>query len=117
MLKIKPVAAVLLVAAMLTVFVGCEKRDNVLRGGERGNALFSFAPSGEDGQGKYVLNTASGRIHLPSCLYAEKISKENRLPTEDLAQAILEGYAACSHCLSNKTETENEENRNANSKD
>ncbi len=106
-----------MIVAFLTAFGGCEDRDNTLTGGTRGQGSFTFSHNGEDRQGDYILNASSRRIHLSSCLYVEKISQENKIPINDLAQALAEGYVYCSRCFANEIDIENEENRNANSKD
>lgn len=115
MSKIKRLMALVCTVAILGAAVGCEESNNRSIGAERGKLPFTFAHSGQDLEETYILNTSSRRIHLPSCLYAEKTAEKNRLPISDVTQALREGYTYCSRCLPTDTDTENEENRNAES--
>ena len=48
---------------------------------------------------KYVLNTDSKKIHIPTCSYATKISSKNRQEYRgDLTDLINSGYTACGVC-------------------
>ena len=115
MSKIKRLMALACTVAILGATVGCEEQNDPIAGGWRGENEFSFVHSGQDLEETYILNTSSRRIHLPSCLYAEKTAEKNRLPMSDVTQALREGYTYCSRCLPTDTDTENEEKRNAES--
>lgn len=52
-----------------------------------------------DEEAKYVLNTNSMKIHLPTCSYVQSISKENKLNTiESKEDLIKQGYSPCGVC-------------------
>lgn len=117
MSKIKRLSASVCVIVMLSAFMGCQEKNTFVAGGERGKAPFSFTQNEEEFTASYILNISSQRIHLPSCRYAKTIAPDNRLPVSDLSQALAEGYTYCSRCLAHSTDTENEENENAKTKD
>jgi DNA-entry nuclease len=48
----------------------------------------------------YILNTNTGKFHLPSCGHADSIKEENRLEVKGQTrdQMIQHGYSACGTC-------------------
>ncbi len=56
--------------------------------------------SGEiSGNGTYILNTSSKKIHLPTCRYAESINDENKEEYTGSKQALIDdGYTSCGTC-------------------
>ena len=46
----------------------------------------------------YVLNTHTKRIHYPWCNSVKDIKGENKAYTDDLKQAINDGYKSCGNC-------------------
>ena len=47
----------------------------------------------------YVLNTNSGKFHLPDCENAASISEKNRLEITQTLKAMLDaGYSPCGRC-------------------
>ena len=113
MLTMKRLSALVCVFAILGSCMGCQDKNTMSSGAKRGKEPFTFTHNQGDLEEAYILNTSSGRIHLPDCTYAETIAPHNRLPVSDLSQALAEGYTYCSRCLSNHTDTENEENEHA----
>jgi len=105
----------LTLAALLWIGCGCEKQNDKFPGGENGNETFSFSGAEQTEEEGFVLNTASSRIHVPDCPYAERTAKENRLWVSDVKQALAEGYDFCKHCLGEKSDADikNEEQQNA----
>ena len=56
-----------------------------------------FLNSGE--QHDYVLNTNSGRFHLPSCSGAQDMSEKNRQDISCSRELLIaQGYEPCSQC-------------------
>jgi len=51
------------------------------------------------GSPAYLANRSSGEIHLPNCIWAEKISAWHRIPFDDLNLALDRGYNGCRFCL------------------
>ena len=47
---------------------------------------------------RYILNTSSKKIHLPSCSSAKDILPGNEDSTTDLDAAIAAGYSPCGRC-------------------
>lgn len=63
--------------------------------------LFSFGQNAgkEKSSTKYVLNTATGKFHRPTCRYVEKISEKNREDTSKSREELIgDGYDACKIC-------------------
>lgn len=56
--------------------------------------------SGDTGeQHDFVLNTSSGKFHVPDCEYAESMSESNRLEITQTVKAMFDaGYSACGRC-------------------
>ncbi len=48
---------------------------------------------------KYIGNSDSKKYHKPSCDYAKKISKDNRVEFASAADAKKAGYKPCKVCL------------------
>ena len=95
----------LISAALLS---GCGKETNIFEGGDRGEGEFSFLQQTAAEDGRYMLNTASRRIHLADCVYAKKTSEENRLFVNTADTALREGYTPCARCLAPSSETDTE---------
>ncbi len=56
--------------------------------------------STETGDGSYVLNTNTKRIHLPTCSLAQSMKTENRKEHSGSIDALLsQGYKKCGSCL------------------
>ena len=57
-------------------------------------------PDEEEFEYKYVLNTSSKKIHLPTCQYANVIKEANReYSNEELTRLIFSGYSKCGSCM------------------
>ena len=57
-------------------------------------------PDEEESEYKYILNTSSRKIHLPSCQYGKIIKETNReYSNEELTKLILSGYSKCGSCM------------------
>lgn len=55
--------------------------------------------SGSDSEPVFVLNAGSLRFHLPACVWAGKISPENRIEYGgDRETLISVGYQPCHYC-------------------
>ena len=53
----------------------------------------------DDQQETYVLNTSSGKFHLPSCSSVEKMDPANRQDyTGSREDLIAQGYSPCGSC-------------------
>lgn len=47
---------------------------------------------------KYVASKNSNKFHKPSCSYAKKIKKYNKITFKSKSQAKKSGYKACKKC-------------------
>ncbi len=108
-LNMKRTTIVLVMLAIATLLVACQKDPFVFSGGTQGKGNFSFSQTQTEEKTEYVLGTASRRIHRCDCPYVEKIKEENRLPCLDIRQAEAEGYTPCSQCLLEKPNTNSRE--------
>lgn len=70
---------------------GREVRDGVPVG--------NTAPDSDDGESVFIVNTKSGKFHLPDCEYAESMSEDNRADVFDTVDGMLDaGYSPCGKC-------------------
>lgn len=46
----------------------------------------------------FILNTATKKWHLPSCIYLPDIENEKRVGIADYYKGLYPGYTACQHC-------------------
>ena len=46
----------------------------------------------------YVLNTKTKKVHLPTCNSVRKIAPQNYATTDNLSQALADGYSPCQKC-------------------
>lgn len=54
----------------------------------------------EPGTTEYILNTNTGKFHLPSCRYVKEIHDENRKTSTESRQQLMEqGYDPCKVCI------------------
>ena len=57
-------------------------------------------PEKEGETKEYIINTGSGKFHLPGCRAAKKIGKENRKERESTKEELIaEGYEPCKICM------------------
>lgn len=68
--------------------------------GTAATAAPTQAPAGTAAGVIYILNTNTGKFHLPSCSHADSIKEENRLEVKGQTrdQMIQHGYSACGTC-------------------
>ncbi|MDO5426228.1 MAG: MBL fold metallo-hydrolase [Eubacteriales bacterium] len=67
---------------------------NVYTSGSDTVSSYSMADAAD-----YILNTNTGKFHLPSCQYADKIKEENRLEYVGSREGLIEeGYEPCKRC-------------------
>ena len=66
------------------------------------NAAGGNGQAGSEEDGKeitYVVNTNTGKFHLPGCSSVSQMKQKNRLDTtESRDQLIAEGYSPCKRC-------------------
>lgn len=49
--------------------------------------------------GNYIVNTNTGKFHIPSCRSVSQMSEKNKMPTtKTREQLIAEGYSPCGNC-------------------
>lgn len=60
---------------------------------------FTESPEETGGTRDYIINTDTGKFHLPSCKYASKISNANKKERKRTrAELLAEGYEPCKIC-------------------
>ena len=96
-MKLRALAA----AAVLLLLAGCGPRAEVevLEVEEPPLAAAERAVSESDAEPDFILNPSSHRFHRPGCIWAQRISPENRIEYSGDRQTLIDvGYLPCHYC-------------------